>query len=174
MAATVEPIDQIVLGSDAASVTFSSIPSVFDDLMLLCSLRGTVNGTWGTFSVQLNNIDTSTYNNRRFIGSGSAVTSGADSNVLAMFGVANGATSTANTFSNCEFYFPDYKSSVAKTVSTTCAHEDNATLAYTTCWAQIATAVTSAITSIKIFDRYGGWGNCVAGSSFYLYGITKA
>jgi hypothetical protein len=81
------------------------------------------------------------------------------------------ASSTSNTFSNGEIYIPNYTSSIAKSVSIDSVTENNATGAITALDAAIATAVTSAITSITLGSNNGTF---VQHSTAYLYGISKS
>lgn len=77
MPATYEPIATTTLGSAAASITFSSIPSTYTDLRLVFTGK---NATTGTNWIMQVNGDTSggsvNYSSIRLSGSGAAITSG--------------------------------------------------------------------------------------------------
>jgi hypothetical protein len=82
-----------------------------------------------------------------------------------------GASATANTFSNTEFYIPNYTSSVAKSVSINGVGENNATQSAQAITAALWTG-TAAITSVTILPSSG---NTIAQhSTASLYIITKA
>jgi len=72
MAATYTPIASITLGATASSVTFSSIPQTYTDLVLV----GSVNTTAGLdYWYRLNSDTASNYSNTRLSGDGSAASS---------------------------------------------------------------------------------------------------
>jgi hypothetical protein len=80
---------------------------------------------------------------------------------------ASASTDTANTFSNCEAYFPNYTSSNYKSWGTESVTENNATTAYSSLSANLWSS-TAAITSLTItmtnpFAQY---------SSASLYGLA--
>jgi hypothetical protein len=119
----------------------------------------------------LNNDTGSNYSFRRLRGNGSASESLAETyNWLNLYHTTTAASDTANTFGNTQIYIPNYKSSVAKSLSIDGVNENNATLAYQTIFAGLWTG-TVAITSIQIEENFGG--NWVANTSASLYGITK-
>jgi hypothetical protein len=160
-------IQHIELGSAQSSITFSSIPSTFTDLMVLYSVR-TSNpaGSWGDSFLRFNGVTTG-YSQRVLFGDGSGVSSFTDSNLVIRV-TANGATS--NTFNSTRIYIPNYTSSVAKSVSIDDVGEDNATQAQQYISAGLWTG-TDPISSIVLSEQ-GGY-SLMAGSSATLYGITK-
>ena len=82
--------------------------------------------------------------------------------------MADGATATANTFSNAELYIPSYTASQNKPASFFGAQEDNSTTANIFLLANLA-QITATISSIGMVLNSSA--NFVSGSSFYLYGI---
>lgn len=173
MATTYELIASQTLASAAASIDFTSIPGTFDDLLLVCSLRGSrTDITFDQQRIRLNGDTGSNYSTRFLYGNGSTAVSSADaSNSAGLYvGYHPSSTATANTFGNSEVYIPNYAGSTNKTANITAIHETNASTAYAWVSADIW-ASASAITSMSI---YTGSGNLVAGSSAYLYGITRA
>ena len=168
--ATYELIETITLGSDAASITFASIPQTFTDLKMVCSAR--LAGT-GVPSVRIRfNSDSGTNYSYTYIeGSGSSVSSGKSTgNTNIQIGNLNTSSSTANTFTSIEVYVFNYSSASLKSTSSISAMETNATTAYINPIAGLWNS-TSAITAIEII--YPG-SNFVTNSSFSLYGIKKA
>jgi hypothetical protein len=87
-------------------------------------------------------------------------------------GTLENHTYTANTFDNCEYYIPNYTSSIKKPLSALGVTENNATAAYISMAAALWQG-TAAITSVNIAP-YAAAGGFLAGSSFYLYGISNA
>ena len=168
--ATYTLINSNVLSSSAASVTFSSIPATYTDLVLRVSARAD-SGDFREPYLTLNNLTTSIYSFTRLYGTGSSVstdreTANTPSNMYAMF--INGSTSTGNTFGSLEIYIPSYTASQAKQISLFSAQENNTTAAYMEPAAQLVNT-TAAINEVKFT-----YANMVAGSSFYLYGISNA
>jgi hypothetical protein len=160
-------IESKTLGSDTASLSFTSIPDTFDDLVILFSFRSN-RATFLDIVQATFNGDTSGRSYRTLEGTGSAVSSFTASAIMA--GAATGASATSNTFSNCQFYIPNYKSSNAKSASTDAVSENNATSAIQYITASLWTG-TAAITSIELTPATGTL--LIAGSSATLYGITK-
>jgi hypothetical protein len=171
MATTYTLIDSEVLASSAASVTFSSIPADYTDLVILTSARIDVSGVSANFSIDLINGATG-FSNRWMLGTGSGVVSYSTLVGSGPYaGEVNGATSTSNTFDNREIYIPSYLASQNKPFSVLSAMETNSTAAYMSATAGLWSN-TAAITSITlgVESTY----NFVTGSSFYLYGISNA
>lgn len=168
MATTYELIAQNVLGSSALSVTFSSIPQTFDDLLLKVSARsnGSADGSpWVTASIRFNGTTTG-YTGRSVYGLGSSVGSNTDNSGL----LIPDPEVTSNVFGSSESWIPNYTSSANKSVSTTSVTENNAVSA--AIWGHaLLWSNTSAITSLTLTPIAGSF---ITGSSFFLYGITKA
>jgi hypothetical protein len=163
----------VVVGSGgSATIEFTSIPSTYTDLVVKLSTRDTSIDSSPNVKMTFNG-STSGYSNRRVIGfSGTSVGSFADASIA--FGIAgldNTATHTANTFSNSEFYIPNYTSSNNKSFSMDSVIENNSsTVNALGLWAQIW-ANTSAITSITMTPNSGSF---VQYSTAYLYGVSNA
>lgn len=172
MAATYVLISSQVLGSAAASVTFSSIPGTYTDLVLKVSARNDSVSVGSAFLVQYNN-DTSTSNYSwtflRGNGNSTADSYRNTTNGSSYGAPTDGSSDTANTFSIGELYIPNYTSTSSRQMISNGASEGNSTIEYITLAANNYRG-TSAITSINIFPGY----NFVANSSFYLYGIKNS
>jgi hypothetical protein len=168
MPSTYTLISSNVLTTTATSVTFSAIPSTYTDLVLRCSTRGST-GT-GAIRVTFNGDTATNYSDTALIGNGSAASSSRDTsqNEGYAYNTNNFTTYTANTFSNSEFYIPNYLVSANKPLSSFGVQETNDPAA-----GMATTALlwrnTAAITSITL-----GITSFVAGSSFYLYGIKNS
>jgi hypothetical protein len=166
MATTYELIAKNVLGSDTATITISNIPATYDDLLILASVRSTRSGD-DNYALTVTNA--TAYSLRNLIGTGSsALSQSLTGNIRLPVG---DATWTSDTFSNFEYYIPNYTSTSSKSVSVTGVAENNSTVAYCVAVAGLVT-MTSAITEVSFASTNSV--NTAAGSSFYLYGITKA
>lgn len=172
MATTYMLISSQVLGSSASTVTFSSIPQSYTDLVLLYSGRVSPNANVeASINLRFNGDTASNYSSSLFSGNGSTTAFSLDSNQTNAY-IFYGLTadnSTANTFGNGEIYIPNYTSSSNKSFSSFGVAETNATAARigntSLLWRN-----TAAITSISLTPFSGSF---VTNSSFYLYGISK-
>ena len=175
MANTYTLIQAQTLASSAASVTFSSIPATYTDLVVRMSVRSdranVADGLFLKFNSDTASVYSSTYlsvnNSDSIVGSGRGT--GTSSDVYYYY--TDGANATSNTFSNTELYIPSYTASQNKPLSLTSMAEGN-----TAAFSMGANAGlwrnTAAITSINIVSFVGA--NFVTGSSFYLYGIKNS
>lgn len=153
------------------SVTFSSIPSTYTDLVVKASIRssGGVNNYSTTF-----NGSSSGYSECLLYGTGTTVASATSTSASYINWVfnTNESGSTASTFSNCEFYIPNYAESNYKSIYSDNVTENNGTGA--TAYLNAALwANTAAITSITM-ALAGTSVSFVENSTFYLYGIKKS
>jgi hypothetical protein len=151
------------------SVTFSSIPSTYTDLVVKYSIRFTDAGTSNSGLFRLNG---STTNYSRKLIEGAGGTPGTPSSYG---GTASGwsttdlnaAGSTANTFGSGELYISSYTSSNYKSATMDAVMENNASTAYSTLNAFLWSD-TSVITSIACTGNFAQY------STFYLYGIKNS
>jgi hypothetical protein len=161
-------ISSNVLGSTTNSVTISSIPDTYTDLVLRIS--GRLNGNSNSFDITFNGNTSSVYRNTYLNSNGTTTeTSNSGSTNISLMGVTP-STSTANTFGNMELYIPNYQVATNKPFSSFGVTENNATLSRIEMNACLFLS-TAAITSITMS---GGSSSFVAGSSFYLYGIKNS
>lgn len=169
MPTTMKLIAKNVLGSDTTSVTFSSIPT-FTDLYLVCTIR-TDRASFNADAVKIrfNGATADTNHSTRILyASNTTVLSFTDT----YLGIqATAATAAANTFASNEVYIPNYAGSTNKSMSITAVTEDNvaatALVAAAGLWSN-----TAAITSMTLLPAFGT--NLKSGSSFFLYGLTRA
>jgi hypothetical protein len=110
-------------------------------------------GSDNTIDFLINGETTSSGSLVELVGSGSAVTSTSYSSLPFMTArrVTVPSTYTANTFSNVSFYFTNYTSTVAKSISIDGVQENNATESYQNITAELWDN-TSPITSL-LFDN---------------------
>ena len=176
MAPTYKLIASNTLSSSAASVTFSSIPATYTDLILRISARLDSAQAADSMRIIINDDTNDNYSITYLQGNGSAASSARESGtgsggrrILAPYIPA--ATSTANTFGSHELYFPNYTSTSARPVGQFGVQETNATAALLAVSANLYRG-TSAISKFQIFDVGGS--NFVSGSSFFLYGVKSS
>jgi len=160
--------------SGVHSVTISSIPQTYDDLLIKFSLRSNYAGGGHEGQFIFNSV-TSGYTQRLLYGTGSGVGSaspGTSSNATWTLTIVGG-NDTSNTFSNGEIYISNYSSTtVAKSWSSDGVTENNATgaLQYLVAGNNTSTAAISSLT----FYAWQSFINFVSGSQIYLYGIKKS
>lgn len=168
MANTYTLIQAQTLASSAASVTFSSIPATFTDLLLRISARNTSTG--GDCVITFNG-SASSYTNKILTGNGTAASSTAGS-ITGLDSELVPSSYTASTFSNSDVYIPNYLStSNSKSVSIDTVSENNAATAYADFIAGLWAATPAAITSITCTPNAN---NFAQYSTFYLYGIKNS
>lgn len=153
------------LASTQASITFSSIPTTFTDLLLVVSGRSSVNDLALDCFISFNG-STSNFSARQLYGYGPTVASNATARQAGGF---PGGTSTGSIFSNLQIYIPNYRSSLAKTYSVDSTSENNATTSFNNIVAGLWND-TSPITSVGVSSGAGG--SLLQFSSATLYGIT--
>ena len=169
MATTCKLIAKQTLSATATTVSFSGIPSTFTDLWLLGSVRC---NTVGPDNVRLrfNGASSDTNHSYRLL-SGNGSSASSSSAAFILLSASGGTGYTANTFTNFEAYIPNYAGSTHKSVSATGVAENNATSANIYVVAGLWSD-TSAVTALGLSHLAGF--DFVSGSTFYLYGITKA
>lgn len=159
MPATYTPIATTTLGSTASSVTLSSIPSTYTDLILVIT-NTSGGGLAGVYLSEINSDTGTNYSSTKIYGTGSVAGSDRNSNDTTVnIGLSN------STQCNNIFHFMNYSNTTTyKTVLARGNSAGGQTRASVTLWRN-----TSAITSFKIsgvtFD---------VGSTFTLYGIKAA
>jgi len=173
MPTTMKLIAKNVLGSSASSVTFSSIPGTgYTDLRLISSARTNRGNNGDSMYLNFNGDTTSSnYSNRILYGTGSSVASITEARGICLTQGACGNSDTANTFGSSDAYIPNYAGSTAKSVSHQGNSETNAATSYMSIDAGLWVG-TAAISSLVITPGNGS--QFLSGSSFFLYGITKA
>jgi len=171
MANTYTLIQAQTLTTAAASVTFSSIPATYTDLVIRSAVRTGSTGVAERVDITFNSIS-SAYSATRLQGNGATASSARLSSQPAFPSYwDNAGTSTASTFSNQEYYIPNYAGSTNKVMSDFSVSENNAATAYVVTSADLL-GNTAAVTSITLTDGSGG--SFAIGSSFYLYGIKNS
>lgn len=159
---TYDLIDSQVLSTSAASVTFSSIPATYRDLVLVGeTLHAT---TTENNTLQFNSDTGSNYSNIYAYGTGS--TTGSSAQTLAYIRV-DFATEMSTTNKNL-FVVNVMDYSATDKHKTTIGRSNNSAVAVEMTAGRWAN--TAAINTIRIAPRSGSY---AAGSTFYLYGIAS-
>jgi len=160
------------LSSAQASITFSSIPQTFTDLVLIGSTRASDTGV-RNITLRFNG-DTSANYSFRMLFSFDTGSPASDFNLGSTFiryFYSNGSNSTADTFSSWQLYAPNYTASTAKSVSYDHTTEQNGTSPMIQGISAGLWNNTTAINSITLAHETGA--NFAQYSSVSLYGILK-
>ena len=168
MANTYTLIASNVLTTGASSITFTAIPQTYTDLVVRLSARCDAASVDRSLGVRPNSLTTGD-SNTSLSGDGSTATSGRATTDFDA-GRFTAANATANTFGSVEIYIPNYTVSQNKPMSVFGVAETNATTVTMRINA-LLWSNTAAITELKIDTDTAPL--FVAGSSFYLYGISK-
>ena len=162
-------ISSQTLVATAASVTFSTIPATYTDLVVRASVRKSTAGRQDLLLAV--NASTSNGSNTYLQGDGTSATTGNSSGqYVRANNVVPSTSETADTFGNVEFYIPSYTVSQNKPIGSFGVGENNATASYISNTASLYSQ-TTAITSLVFSFSAGSF---EIGSSFYLYGISNA
>jgi hypothetical protein len=157
MPITYEPIATTTLGTSASSVTFSTIPGTYTDLVLV--VNGTSTATNGN-EMQFNGDTGNNYSFTLLYGDGSSATSSRNSNISFAYA---GRTNTNQSVSITQIM--NYANTTTyKTVLTRANSNGDIVMANVSMWRS-----TSAITSLV----YAG-ATFNSGTVFTLYGIKAA
>jgi hypothetical protein len=168
---TYTQIASTTLGSNASSVTFSSIPGTYTDLVLVVSAADTAAGGQ-QISFRLNSNATAIYSFTTVSGNGTSAVSNRETTAAGRtYGTIawNTATNTTLGTSNAIANFMNYSNST--TYKTVLSRGNNTTFGTD---ADVALCqLTAAVTSIDLYSANSGR-QFLAGSTFNLYGITAA
>ncbi len=173
MPATYTLISSNVLTTTAASVSFTSIPATYTDLVVRASVRTDRAGeNIDLLKLVINSNTSGVYSQTVLYGtSSSAASTSITSGTEFYYDFINGAASTSNTFASYELYIPSYTISQNKPMSSFAVMENNSTTARINADANLFSS-TAAITSLTYTSNNAA--NFVSGSSFYLYGISSS
>jgi hypothetical protein len=164
MPKTYEPISTQTLGTASASVTFSSIPQTYTDLILISNFKGSVAGE--NLVLQYNSDTATNYSRTYLYGNGSSVQAGRSANANVNY---LGQSDSAQFMNNITNMFNYSKTTTFKTnLSRT---NDTAGLYASVGLSAGLWRSTAAISSIVIFPASG---NFAINSTFTLYGIKAA
>jgi hypothetical protein len=165
MPKTYEPIARQTLTTSAATVTFSSIPSTYTDLVLVINA---FTSTGADIWIRCNEDSGSNYSFTALYGTGSAAGSDKNSNLSQGLLTDYYGTPSSTEPNICIVQFNNYSNSTTYKTSISRANRANSgTDAVVSMWRN-----TAAITSLTL--RFNGSPTFLAGSTFTLYGIKAA
>jgi hypothetical protein len=167
--ATYNLISSSTVGSGgASSVTFSSIPSSYTDLVVQVSARSTESDNGSSLRFYFNG-DTGNILGIELRAIGSSIASYTISN--AQVGYVGASQSRASSFGSATLYVPNYRSSNVKLSSGDVALSSATTTENYLVMSIRSWAVTDAVTSVTLLSGIGNW---VQYSTFCLYGISNS
>lgn len=157
MPSTYTPIATTTLGSNAGSVTFSSVPSTYTDIVAVCNIK--LSGG-STIYTQLNADNGNNYSSTGLNGEAGVASSSRNSNINSpLFGYSGDTTN----FNNCIIHYMNYSNTTTNKTMIGRGNASDYVTARVALWRN-----TAAINEIKIL------GSFATGSSFTLYGIKAA
>ena len=170
MAGTYEKIAAQTLGSSTTTVTFSSIPATYTDIVAVLSVRGANSSNSGGAFFTVNNDTSSLYSGTRLYGTGAAAASIRESNqTQTRLGEIVWNSAAAGVFSACTIYFMNYSNTTTNKTFLT----RNSSVTTDTLIDQFVELYRST-SAINRIDFNCGSSNWATGSSFTLYGIKAA
>ena len=174
MAATYDVISTQTLASTSATVTFSSIPATYTDLVLVTQSRASTTGTYDTdIGIRFNGDSSAVYSRTALYGNGTTAASFGATGEGCIFGAVHPLSSgTANVWGIANYNIMNYsQATTLKTVlvrSSCLGASADDVRALVGLWAGTA----AVITSLSLILASGG--SFAIGSTFTLYGIKAA
>lgn len=164
---TYTQIASTTLGSSAASVTFSSIPSTYTDLVIVSFAANTAVNANG-MGIRFNSDTATNYSKTYLYGDGTSAVSGRGTSQTNI-SISNLPISSSGAFATTVTNIQNYSNATTyKTVLSRGggANTGNLVIAYVGLWRS-----TAAISTIDLINDSGSF---ITGSTFNLYGITAA
>lgn len=166
---TMTPIATTTLGSAAAAITFSSIPSTYTDLVLVCNIASTSSNT---LFIRFNGDTGTNYSATRLYGSGTAAGSDRDTN--ASYGLLTNYAYPTSTLGNTTEIVSIMNYSNSTTYKTFLSRA-NAAGAGVDAIVGLWRATPAAINSISLSTNgFAGTTTISSGSNVTLYGVKAA
>jgi hypothetical protein len=158
------PLATVTLASNSVSVTFSNIPAIYKDLVMVGNWTNSSTASAGR--LQVNGDSGANYNGAWMTGNGSTTGSGSESSQTSAR-IAGAISGPDNAYTNMvTLQFIDYAATDKhKIILSRFGSANRESQATTSRWAS-----TSAITSIRFFDILGQ--TFQAGATFSLYGVV--
>jgi hypothetical protein len=169
MPTTYEPIATTTLGSASGSVTFSSIPSTYTDLVLIVNARQDTAVAFQAFFCRINGDSGSNYSWTALAGNGSsAISERISSDNYCRLSTIPGNNAGSSTYGTAIVNFMNYSNATTnKTMMSRGSVASSDSSVSVSLWRN-----TSAITSFVLYTA--GLNNWASNSSFTLYGIKAA
>ena len=167
-AVTYEPIQTLTANGSSASLTFTSIPQTYTDLIMIINATQSAGPNQGVFRVGNGSVDTgSNYSDTYMYGNGSSANSGRNTNNTLMLADYLAAPGTSGDWNISIHHFMNYSNTTTyKTVLHRAGKATNGTDAIVSLWRS-----TAAINTIQF---YVTGGVLSSGSTATLYGIFAA
>lgn len=167
---TYEPIATSTVTSATNTVTFSSIPSTYTDLVAVITGRMTASGQDQAFFCRLNSDSATNYSWTQLGGDGSTAYSNRVSNdSYCRLGKVTGSSAASGHFATNIVNFQNYANTTTyKTILTRADASNAEVMASVSLWR----ATPAAINTIAFY--ISGLNNWEVGSTFTLYGIKSA
>lgn len=168
--AGLEYIASQALTSTSTSVSFTSIPQTYSDLMLQYTMRNTATGTTASQDLRLYFDSTSTvYSYVRMTSTGTSLTGSNNQTQDGHYpNLFPGSTALTNLFGTGEIYIPYYTKTANRQIVSSVGSEGTTAGAASVAQFSVLYRNTNAITSITLIPTIGSF---AIGCSFYLYGI---
>lgn len=165
---TMTLIQAVTVGSGgSSSITFSSIPTNYTDLLLYTSTRAATGANWALMS--LNSAADSTIDLKHMIADGNTVATQAYSSGRL---TNNRSDFSANTFSYAKMYMPNYLNTSRNKSMAVLGAQTNNTSSRPSCFITSLKWNNNAAVNSIVFTVDGG-GNFAQHSTAYLYGISN-
>jgi hypothetical protein len=166
---TLTPIATQTLTAAAGTITFSSIPQTYTDLVVIANGRMTAAGQDQAFFCRLNGDGATNYSWTQLAGNGtSAYSDRLTNDSYCRLGKITGSSAASGHFANNVINFQNYFNTTTNKTILTRGNASNAELnAAVSLWRS-----TAAITSITFYCA--GLNNWEIGSSFTIYGVKAA
>jgi hypothetical protein len=158
---TYEAIATQTLGSATASVTFSSIPSTYTDLVIV--VNGTMSASENSLGLRLNGDTATNYSSTALYGDGVSAASLRQTNDTKMY--LGRMTSVNNSTSL--IYVQNYSNTTTNKTVLSRGNSTAIVMATVSLWRS-----TAAVTSVTVSDYASS--NFLTGTTFSLYGIKAA
>lgn len=172
MNSTHKYIGSVIVGSGGSStITFSSIPQTYTDLLVKYSLRCDTGNVemYGTFNGNTSSVYTwKLLRGNRAVSAFASSDSGTSTTYDKHYIGWNG--NTANSFGNGEMYIVNYTGSNFKPITFDEVSETNGNDA----WMQLHAGLFSSTSAITSITFTANTGNFVQYSTAYLYGISNS
>jgi len=163
MAITYEPIATQTLGSAAASVTFSSIPSTYTDLVIVCNFGGSTASQ--DFTFRFNNDTGSNYSDTRMYGNGTSAISNRNTSATRIQVDSAGVSTALQAVDIIQIM--NYSN--ATTYKTCLVRANDAAKS-----SEAIVGLWRSTAAINRIDLAMSSGNLLSGSTFTIYGIKAA
>jgi hypothetical protein len=170
MPATYDCIATTTLGSTASSITFSSIPSTFTDLVIIFSGQNSTSSN-ADVTMVLNNDTSAAYSRMRLYSNGTTVSADRAINATSAEAVAYiGGSATSSMFASTQINILSYANTSVNKTWLLHWNSNGTSDAYSLMGIGLYRSL-SAITQIQFYPVSG---NFVAGTTATIYGIKAA